>query len=105
MRFGGASWSIRGGSHPAAGVKNFKLSEEHSDEFLKFSRSDEWRPGWTRERNRNPYCAGLPELIESIPVKETPVQFRKHYMALSMQRSNPDRFAIGGPVDRRSPGE
>ena len=30
-----------------AGVKNFKLFEERSDEFLKFSRPDGWRPGWT----------------------------------------------------------
>ena len=43
-----------------AGVKNFKLSEERSDEFLKFSRSDGWRPGWTRERNRNVSCAERP---------------------------------------------
>ena len=53
-----------------AGIKNFKLSEERSDEFLKFSRTGGWRPGWTRERNRNAYCAGLPELIENIPFLE-----------------------------------
>jgi hypothetical protein len=49
-----------------AGVKNFKLFEERSDEFLKFSRAVGWRPGWTRVQNRNAYGAGLPELIESI---------------------------------------
>ena len=72
----GAVGAIWGSRNSPTGVKNFKLFEERSDEFLKFSRSVNCAPNGAWRRTPSPRAAARTDVDAKFYF---PLIYRKSY--------------------------